>query len=163
MKVVVLEPLKCTGCRACEYACSFAHTGLFNPLDSRIKINTFLEDLSFIPSICMQCEEPYCMEVCPTGALTKNAETGVVEFERNRCIGCKQCIIACPWGSIKLNHTGREIIKCDYCGGDPECIKVCAARALTFEEVEDMVTAKQKKVATKYKEIAKEIARGVNP
>lgn len=163
MKVLVLNYSKCTGCRACEYACSFAHTGVFNPLDSRIKINTFCEDFTFVPTLCMQCEKPYCVEVCPTGALTKNAETGVVELDKNKCIGCKQCILACPWGSIKLNHTGKEVIKCDYCGGDPECVKVCAAKALTFEEVEDIVTVKQKEVAAIYKEIAKEIARGVSP
>ncbi len=163
MKILMLDPLKCTGCRACEYACSFKHEGVFNPLDSRIKISTFLEDLSFVPSVCMQCEEAYCAEVCPTGALIKNAETDVVEFNKDKCIGCKQCVVACPWGSIKLEHTGKEIIKCDNCEGDPECVKVCAQQALTFEEVEDAVAAKQKGVAVKYKEIAKEMAKGVNP
>ena len=163
MKVLTLNPLKCTGCRACEYACSFAHGDIFNPLDSRIKITNFADELSFIPSVCMQCEEPYCAEVCPTGALTKNPETGVVELNKDKCIGCKQCVVACPWGSIKLNHTGKEIIKCDNCGGDPACVKVCAAKALTYEEVEDVVATKQKSVAAHYKEIAKEMAKGVNP
>ncbi|MEA2022088.1 MAG: 4Fe-4S dicluster domain-containing protein [Candidatus Caldatribacteriota bacterium] len=162
MKVLILDPLKCTGCRACEYACSFQHTGVFNPLDSRIEVSAFLEDLSFVPTLCLQCEKAYCVEVCPTPALTKNDQTGVVDFNKDKCIGCKQCIVACPWGSIKLNCVGKEIIKCDNCDGDPACVKVCSAKALTFEEVEDVVLAKQKGTAARLKEIGKDLAKGVS-
>ncbi len=153
MKLLSIDISKCTGCRACEYACSFAHTGEFNPLDSRIHINEFLDDFVFIPSVCTQCEDAYCVGVCPTHALTKNRETGVVEYDPNKCIVCKQCVIACPWGSIKLDHTGEKIIKCDLCGGDPECVKVCQAKALKFVEVEDVVLDKQHRNAVYYKEI----------
>ncbi len=162
MKVLILDPLKCTGCRACEYACSFEHTGTFNPLDSRIEVSNFLEDLSFVPTLCLQCEKAYCAEVCPTSALTKNDQTGVVDFDKEKCIGCKQCIIACPWGSVKLNHNGKEIIKCDNCNGEPACVKVCKAEALTFEEVEDVVLAKQKRTAVLLKEIGKDLVKGVS-
>ncbi len=157
MKVLSIDISKCTGCRACEYACSFVHTGAFNRWDSRITISHFLEDFIFIPSVCTQCEEAYCVKVCPTQALSKNRETGVVEFDPNRCIVCKQCIMACPWGSIKLNHTGREIIKCDLCGGDPECVKVCQAKALEYIEVEDMVLDKRYRSATRLKSSAMEV------
>jgi carbon-monoxide dehydrogenase iron sulfur subunit len=160
MKLLTINIDRCTGCRACEYACSFKHTGLFNPLDSRIRISEFLDDFVFIPSVCTQCEDAYCVSVCPTHALSKNQQTGVVEFDSNKCIGCKQCIIACPWGSIKLNHTGKEIIKCDLCGGEPECIKVCHAKALEFVEAEDMVLDKKNRNAIKYKDIVKESAGG---
>ncbi len=157
MKILSIDISKCTGCRACEYACSFVHTGAFNRWDSRITISHFLEDFIFIPSVCTQCEEAYCVKVCPTGALSKNFETGVVEFDPNRCIVCKQCIMACPWGSIKLNHAGKEIIKCDLCGGDPECVKVCQAKALEYVEVEDMVLDKRFRSATKLKSSAMEV------
>ncbi len=157
MKVLSIDISKCTGCRACEYACSFVHTGVFNRWDSRITISHFLEDFIFIPSVCTQCEEAYCVKVCPTQALSKNRKTGVVEFDPNRCIVCKQCIMACPWGSIKLNHTGREIIKCDLCGGYPECVKVCQAKALEYIEVEDMVLDKRYRSATRLKSSAMEV------
>ena len=160
MKVLMLDPLKCTGCRSCEYACSFQHIGVFNPLNSRIKVSTFLEDLTFIPTLCLQCEKAYCEEVCPTTALRKNSETGVVEFNKDKCIGCKQCIMACPWGSIGLNSSAKEIIKCDNCEGDPACVKVCFAKALTFEEVEDVVLAKKQGVAVRLKEIGKDLSKG---
>ena len=157
MRVLSIDISKCTGCRACEYACSFVHTGAFNRWDSRITVSHFLEDFIFIPSVCTQCEEAYCVKVCPTQALSRNRETGVVEFDPNKCIVCKQCVIACPWGSIKLNHTGREIIKCDLCGGDPECVKVCQAKALEYVEVEDMVLDKRFRSATRLKSSAMEV------
>jgi Fe-S-cluster-containing hydrogenase component 2 len=144
-------------------ACSFQKTGVFNPFDSRIKIFTFLEDLTFIPTVCTQCEKPYCAEVCPTAALVKNPETGIVEFIKDKCIGCKQCVVACPWGSIKMDHSGKEIIKCDNCFGDPACTKVCKPEAITYVEVEDVVSFKQRGVAQAYREIGKEMAKGVNP
>ncbi len=157
MRVLSIDISKCTGCRACEYACSFVHTGAFNRWDSRITVSHFLEDFIFIPSVCTQCEEAYCVKVCPTQALSRNRETGVVEFDPNKCIVCKQCVIACPWGSIKLNHTGREIIKCDLCGGDPECVKVCQAKALEYVEIEDMVLDKRFRSATRLKSSAMEV------
>jgi len=163
VKVLVLEPAKCTGCRACMDACSFEKTNVFNPLDSRINVISFHEDLTFIPTVCSQCEIPYCAEVCPTSALVKNAETGLVDFLKEKCIGCKQCVVACPWGSIKINHLGKEIIKCDQCGGDPACVKVCKAEALTYVDVEDAVSSKQHGVAQAYRRIAAEMVKGVNP
>ncbi len=153
MKLLTINIDKCTGCRACEYACSFVHTGVFNPLDSRIRISEFLDDFVFIPSVCTQCEDAYCVSVCPTYALSKNTQTGVVEFDADKCVGCKQCVISCPWGSIRLNHTGKEIIKCDMCEGDPECVKVCHAKALEYAEVEDMVMDKKHRNAIRYKEL----------
>jgi len=155
MKVLTIDISKCTGCRSCEYACSFIHTGAFNRWDSRIIISHFPDDFIFIPTMCTQCEEAYCVSVCPTNALSKNYETGVVDFDKYKCVGCKQCVIACPWGSIKLNHTGKEIIKCDMCGGDPECVKVCHTKALEYSEVEDMVLNKKYRNAAQYKELIK--------
>lgn len=162
MKVLVLNPLKCTGCRLCELVCAFEHTGMFNPSDSRIKVVVFPEELTFVPSVCMQCEQPYCAEVCPTSALEKNSENGLVDFNKSRCIGCKQCIIACPWGSIKLNFRGKEVIKCDNCGGDPVCVKVCLPGALRYEAAEDVALVKQKETADKYRHITQQIMKGVS-
>ena len=107
MKVLVLEPAKCTGCRACMDACSFEKTGVFNPLDSRVNVIEFREDLMFVPTVCSQCEMPYCAQVCPTTALVKNTTTGLVDFLKEKCIGCKQCVVACPWGSIRDQSSGQ--------------------------------------------------------
>ncbi len=153
MKFLAIDIERCTGCRACEYACSFVHGGEFNPLDSRIRISEFLEDFIFVPSVCTQCNEAYCVSVCPTKALVRNEQTGVVELDYNKCIGCKQCIIACPWGSIKLSRTDKRVIKCDLCSGEPECVKVCQAKALEFVEAGDMVLDKRISAAAMHKDI----------
>jgi len=163
VRALIVDPVKCTGCRACEYACSFAHDGVFNPANSRVKVSIFLEDLTFIPSVCLQCDEPYCAEVCPTAALEKDAETGLVKYYKDKCIGCKQCVVACPWGSIKIHLGDKKVIKCDYCDGDPACVKVCPPKAIAYEELEDVVLNKQKAVAALYKDIVKEMAKGVSP
>ena len=161
MKVLVVDPLKCTGCKLCELACSFEKTGKFNLVDSRIKLNFFPKVLRFVPTVCMQCREAYCIQVCPTGALGRDRETGVVNLDENRCIGCKQCIVACPWGSVKLDHAGEKVIKCDNCEGDPACVKVCTPGALQFLDADEVVLSKQVETAEKYKKIAEEMSMGV--
>jgi Fe-S-cluster-containing dehydrogenase component len=161
MKVFIVDPLKCTGGKSCELACSFEKTGKFNPADSRIKIFYFPEQIIFIPTVCMQCRDAYCVQVCPTAALSRDKESNVVYHNDEKCIVCKQCIMACPWGSIKLDHEGAKVIKCDTCGGDPACVKVCTSKALRFEDADDVVTAKQRETAEKYLKIAREMAVGV--
>jgi len=160
MKVLVVDPLKCAGGKSCELACSYYRTGKFNIADSRIKVHFFPEDLSFVPTLCMQCKEAYCVQVCPTGALERDASTGVVTLDQDTCIGCKQCIVACPWGSVKLSSDGETVMKCDNCGGDPACVKVCDSGALAYVEIDDAVSHKQRDTADKYAEIARQMSRG---
>jgi Fe-S-cluster-containing dehydrogenase component len=160
MKVLVVDPLKCSGGKSCELACSFHKTGKFNPADSRIKIHFFPEEISFTPTVCMQCKDAYCVQVCPTGALARQKESGVVYLDQNKCIGCKQCIVACPWGSVKLDHEGETVFKCDTCGGDPACVKVCTSGALKFVDADEVALAKQKDTAEKYMTIARQMSKG---
>jgi len=99
----------------------------------------------------------------PHGGTGQEYHNRPCDFLKEKCIGCKQCVVACPWGSIRINHLGKEIIKCDHCSGDPACVKVCKAEALTYVEVEDVVSSKQQGVAQTYRRIAAEMAKGVNP
>jgi len=161
MKVLVIDPLKCSGGKSCELACSFEKTGKFNLADSRIKIHFFPEELRFVPTVCMQCRDAYCVQVCPTAALSRDTETGVVNLDQDKCIGCKQCIVACPWGSVKLEHNGEEIIKCDDCGGDPACVKVCTSGAIEYVDADEVVLLKQRETAEKYMKFAQEMSKGV--
>ena len=160
MKVLVVDTLKCTGGKSCELACSFEKTGRFNVADSRIKIHFFPEEISFIPTLCMQCRDAYCVQVCPTGALSRDRESGVVYLDQDKCIVCKQCIVACPWGSVKLEHSGETVMKCDTCGGDPACVKVCTSGALRFVDADEVVLSKQRETAEKYMAIAEQMAKG---
>ena len=149
MKVLMVNPLKCDGDKACEIACSFEKTGTDNPADARIKIYGSSGGIKFIPRICLQCQDAYCVDVCPTGALGTDNDSGIVCHNEEKCIACKQCIVACPWGAIKLEHTGKSVIKCDNCGGDPACVKVCKTGALQYVAPNKFAISKQRETAEK--------------
>ena len=74
---------------------------------------------------CNQCSEPACLDVCPTGAITKNPADGIVRISETKCLGCRLCDLACPYGGIHYNAEGKKASKCDLCEGDPQCIGVC--------------------------------------
>jgi len=131
-KSLLIEPAKCTSCLQCEMACSFEHTGAFNPARSRIKIFEFEHGARAVPYTCTQCAEAWCMHACPVEAITKNAATGAMEVNETTCVGCKVCTIACPFGTINYNAENGKVVKCDLCGGDPQCAEACPTGAITY-------------------------------
>lgn len=133
-KYIVVDADKCTNCRMCELACSFRKTGAFQPIRSRIRVHVFGEDFKHIPVTCFQCADAPCVKACPAGALLQGQ--GLVRFVRENCIGCKMCMLACPFGVITFNEEERVIAKCDTCDGDPECVRFCNYDALSFRESE---------------------------
>ncbi len=135
MKRLVIDSEKCTGCLSCELACSFKYSKKFNVL-SKINIKKNKHEGHCKINVCRQCVEAPCVDICPTGALIKDETSGEVEFNENECVGCKQCISACPYNAIVFNDDANIIAKCDLCGGDPICAKVCTTGAITFAEVE---------------------------
>lgn len=128
-----IDPEKCTGCRSCELACSLEKAGEFNPARSRIRQVAFLEEALCLPLSCLQCEEPFCTKVCPSRALSRDEETGVVSIRAEACIGCRMCTLACPFGMVGFSPEGKAE-KCDLCGGEPECVAFCPSGALQFQE-----------------------------
>ena len=131
-KALVLDAGKCTGCKQCELACSFEHEGIFNVSRSRIRVFVFEEEARFIPYTCTQCDQAWCMQVCPVGAITSDAASGVKSVNAATCVGCKVCTIACPFGTINYNAVSGKVEKCDLCGGDPACARECPTDAITF-------------------------------
>ena len=138
-KQIVINIDRCTGCASCELACSFAHHGEFNPLKSRIHTTIFLEKAVAIPVVCYQCNDAWCARVCPSDAITvdDDPEGGatLVTVHEDKCIGCRMCMEACPFGNVVVTGKGKKatVEKCDLCDGDPECVKVCRTKALKFE------------------------------
>ena len=102
-KSLHIDPGKCTGCVQCELACSFENEGVFNTAKSRIKVFTFHQEGRFVPYTCTQCDEAWCMQACPVDAIVINAKTGSKDIIEDRCVGCKVCTIACPFGTV--NYT----------------------------------------------------------
>jgi Fe-S-cluster-containing hydrogenase component 2 len=131
-KQLFADPDKCSGCNRCSYVCSAMKTGRFEPTAARIKINNFPHKGFAVPSICFQCPGAPCHKACPADAIARNADD-VVVVDAQKCTACGSCVAACPYGMIELAE-GSTAAKCDYCGGDPACVKECFPKALVFEE-----------------------------
>ncbi len=148
-KEIDIDISKCTGCEYCELVCSFTHHDEFNPRKSRIHVSVFINRCMAVPVVCYQCEDPWCAKACPAGAISTDqlSSDGVraVMVHEDKCVGCKMCTLACPFGCITVSDGHAK--KCNLCGGDPECVKVCRAGALRFAEPQSGVVAKRKTVA----------------
>ncbi len=130
-KILAIDYSKCTGCHLCELACAMKHYGVVNPYLARLTVLTQPESPISVPSICMQCRDAVCARVCPVNAIKYDEESGAYVIDEAKCIGCLECAYACPYGAISIDGRG-EVIKCDLCGGDPECVKVCPNEALIY-------------------------------
>lgn len=148
---ISINPDKCTACRTCEIACSFQHHTEINPSRSRIKVNIFHEDFFFYPSVCNQCDDAWCVNICPNHALSRDRNTGIVHVNEMRCVGCRMCIQACPFGAMGFDVEKGIAEKCDLCGGEPECVKNCFYGALEFKRLESVVADRSRSFARKLK------------
>ncbi len=101
-----IVPDRCTGCMQCELACSWVQTGTFQPARSLIRVNIFDEEASYAPYTCLQCEEAWCLNVCPVNAIGIDEVTGAKLIIEPLCIGCHLCTIACPFRHA-LDAAGR--------------------------------------------------------
>ena len=162
MKRIILDSSKCTGCRVCEAICSLVNEGEFNPVKARIKPVRRIEDniLYSIPVYCLQCEKPYCKEICPAGAIIHH-EKGMITVHEDRCIGCKLCEIACPVGAISVNPEKKVALKCDLCvdtAGEPQCVRFCNHDAVKLIESEAVGVSVARSKAEKFLDMAKKEA-----
>lgn len=149
MKSLYINPEKCTGCLQCEMACSFENEGIFNPARSRIKVFTFHDAGRFVPYTCTQCDDAWCMKACPVEAIVINKATGSKDILNDRCVGCKVCTIACPFGTVNYNSASGKVIKCDLCGGNPQCAAACPTGAITYIDADATGLERMRTWATK--------------
>lgn len=126
---------KCVGCRVCEGVCSFIKEGESNPVKSRCRIVRSVKNniLFKVRVHCQQCEDAFCMAVCPSDAIIEDL-AGVKYVDESKCIGCRTCEMACPVGAITVNPDKHVSIKCDLCRGlnEPQCVNYCYAGALQY-------------------------------
>jgi len=132
---IEVDAAKCTGCRMCEMACSFAHEQVYGPYWSRIRVSR-LEDTGVdYPVVCQQCLRATCVEACPTGAIYRPEATMAILVDADKCTHCGECVKACPFGAVALHpETGVPMI-CDLCGGKPVCVSRCETRAIHLAPV----------------------------
>ena len=140
---LVQDKKRCIGCLSCEVHCK-SNKGL--PLGPRLgqimpvgpKMVGRVPRMAFVFMPCFHCEEPWCVSVCPTGAMHKRPQDGIVFVEPSLCVGCKSCITACPWGAPQWNAETGKVVKCDYCkdrvdrGLQPACVTKCVTHCLQF-------------------------------
>lgn len=101
----------------------------YNPRRARLTIQNSRENLYHIPVVCNQCENAYCMNVCPVKAITRTEE-GIVCIDTDRCIGCGLCVEYCPIQMVSLDPDTQKAVKCELCHGEPLCVKACPTGAL---------------------------------
>lgn len=145
----------CNGCKACQIACKDKHDlpvginwrrvveytgGSWQKSGNTFEPNVF----SYYTSIsCNHCENPVCMQVCPTTAMSQR-EDGTVYVNDDKCVGCRYCEWACPYSAPQFNAETGNMTKCDLCydyretGQDPACVASCPSRALDWGPIEDL-------------------------
>lgn len=158
-KVLMLNPEKCISCRTCELACSFKHDREFRPSAARVNVLQFEQEGISVPLMCLQCDTAACEKVCPSGALKRNEATGALVVDDGKCIRCKMCVQACPFGNIAYDPAKSRILRCDLCDGEPQCAKFCPSEAITYVEASSGTLAKKRAYAAIFKEALQEVTK----
>ena len=153
---ISIDPEACTGCHACELACSLKHFQVFGINFSCISIHEFKEGNLFVPVICQACEDPVCIKVCPMEARIKK-ETGLIGTDKEKCIKCRTCLYVCPFCAAPVNPDNGQPLNCDLCDNEvlgPWCVRVCSThKALKFEVLGKEVEAKRRTWAGSVKKV----------
>jgi molybdopterin-containing oxidoreductase family iron-sulfur binding subunit len=165
---MVIDLQKCTGCNSCTVACRAEKgtpAGVHFHKVMKYEVGKYPNaKMKFLPMPCMHCQDPPCLKVCPTGATYIHPD-GLVLLDEKICIGCRACMVACPYESRqflweirnyypgspptpyeKIKQKGFEkgtVVKCNFClqrleeGKEPACVATCPATARTFGDLDD--------------------------
>ena len=153
---ILVDITKCIGCRSCEQACKQIH-GF--PTDTELKLSTtaltIVEEHGdrFVRRMCMHCQDPACASACLVGALKKSA-AGPVTYDASKCIGCRYCLVACPFSVPRYEWTKLVpyVKKCDMCaerqakGQLPACVEACPVQASIFGTREEILEEAQRRI-----------------
>jgi formate dehydrogenase iron-sulfur subunit len=173
-RALLIDVTRCTGCRGCQVACkqwnelpgekTSVSTSWTNPKELSAYTWTHVDfrevpnaaggfSWNFVHKRCFHCLEPACVSACPVGALQKTEE-GPVVYDASRCIGCRYCMVACPFEIPKFTWDSAQpvIAKCTFCadrladGQEPACAKSCPTDAIQFGERDDLIVEAQRRI-----------------
>lgn len=145
--IIKLNPDRCISCHACELHCKAKNKvpegAWLGKLVSQGPVNKGGKPrLTVTYLTCLHCAKAYCIAACPSGAMTRD-EQGLVYIDADLCVGCKACILACPWGVPQWDEAKGRAIKCDFCrdrlaeGLKPACVTACCGHALTYVDANE--------------------------
>jgi len=156
-KIIVVNAKECNACLTCEIECSLAHSRTKTLVEAMKEVEPRLSVAAVgetaVPMQCRHCEDAPCMRVCPTHALHRKEVDGPVLLDKSLCIGCRFCLVVCPFGAIIPSYDGRTMVKCDLCidrleeGQEPACVASCPMGALEFVEAEAYAQGKRNDAA----------------
>lgn len=145
----IIDNRKCIGCHACSVACKSEHqvpVGVDRTWVKYIEKGAFPNSRRFFSVMrCNHCDAAPCVNICPVTALYKRAD-GVVDFNPERCIGCKSCLQACPYDALYIDPNSNTAAKCNFCthrleqGLEPSCVVVCPEQAIIAGDMDDPTT-----------------------
>ncbi len=144
---IVIDLDRCIGCFACEISCKnengIALGEQWNKVIVEGPTGTFPDiEQYWLPTMCQQCADAPCVHVCPTGASYRNGDN-IVLIDKEKCIGCKYCMMACPYGVRSWNADEEVVEKCTLCqqlvivGEEPACVSACCGEARFYGDLDD--------------------------
>ena len=157
---ILFDSTLCIGCKACSIACKQSHNLPGEPNPDELDAETFTivkeKDGIFCRNFCRHCLEPACASACPVGALHKTSH-GPVLYDSAKCIGCRYCIVACPYNIPRYQWSKQSplVRKCDFCnellaqGKEPACANVCPTGATKFGIREDLLAEARERLKSK--------------